>query len=117
MDDSWETFYFGSIDAVNGGAGDDWDGDGCLNLTESRAGTDPTDPDSVFRITEVLPTAGSVEVSWSSESDRTYTLQCSTSLTDGSWTDVATGLVATPPTNSYTHESINPAAFYRVKVE
>ena len=114
MDDSWEVLYFGSTSETDG---DDWDADGSSNCTEFRAGTDPTDPESALRIIVLVPTELSVEVNWSGIEGKTHTLQTSQSLTDGSWSDVATGLEATPPTNSHTHQVLNPAAFYRVVVE
>lgn len=41
LPDSWELQYFGDLSQ---GPGDDFDGDGFINLEEYEAGTDPTDP-------------------------------------------------------------------------
>ncbi len=51
MDDDWETDHFGSTNAVNGGASDDYDLDGINNLLEFAFGSNPTvvdDPATVF---------------------------------------------------------------------
>lgn len=117
MDDTWETTYFGGISADKGDPDDDWDGDGSSNLSEFIAGTDPTDPDSLFEITGVTVEAGSVQVSWSSVEGKTYTLQYSTTLESGSWTNVADSDTATSSTTTLTHETDGPTAFYRVIVE
>jgi arylsulfatase A-like enzyme len=51
MDDDWEVLYFGSTNAVNGGALDDYDLDGIDNLLEFAFGSNPSvidDPASVL---------------------------------------------------------------------
>jgi len=51
MDDDWETDHFGSTNAVNGGAHDDYDSDGIDNLLEFAFGSNPTvvdDPAAIF---------------------------------------------------------------------
>jgi arylsulfatase A-like enzyme len=42
MDDDWEVHYFGSTNAANGGAQDDREPDGIVNLLEFAFGSDPT---------------------------------------------------------------------------
>ena len=51
MSNDFEQQYFGNPTAAP--PGDDSDGDGETNLEEFRAGTDPLDSQSVFRITEI----------------------------------------------------------------
>jgi arylsulfatase A-like enzyme len=46
MDDDWEVYWFGSTNAVKGGASDDFDGDGLDNLTEFVFGSNPTVDDA-----------------------------------------------------------------------
>ena len=48
--DAWEYHYFGGLTTPNGGANDDFDGDGLSNWYEYVTGTDPTDPSSGFRL-------------------------------------------------------------------
>ncbi|MFC1582424.1 FG-GAP repeat domain-containing protein [Planctomycetota bacterium] len=43
LPDAWEIKYFGAIDALLGGPGEDFDSDGSTNLIEYQAGTNPDD--------------------------------------------------------------------------
>src|SRR5205823_7331088 len=66
LPDAWEGLYgLSAFDAtgVNGANGDP-DGDGFTNLQEYLAGTDPTDRNSLLRITRL--SGGGQIVSWSS---------------------------------------------------
>ena len=47
---NWLSYYFGSTNAANGGANDDYDHDGMRNRDEYLAGTDPKDAASCLRI-------------------------------------------------------------------
>ncbi|MCP5537472.1 MAG: lamin tail domain-containing protein [Akkermansiaceae bacterium] len=114
MPDSWEKYHFGGTGETDDG---DWDKDGTANIMEYLAGTDPDDPESVFHITSIAQEPAAVVLHWSSVEGKTYTVQRSGDLTDGSWVDVETGIPATAPTNTYTHAISGTAAFYRVVVE
>lgn len=46
MDDDWEILHFGSTNALNGGALDDFEGDGLVNLLEFAFGSNPTVDDA-----------------------------------------------------------------------
>ncbi|MBN1674463.1 MAG: hypothetical protein JXR37_25670, partial [Kiritimatiellae bacterium] len=50
LSDAWETAHFGGAGEPDGGAGDDFDGDGLLNIEEYIAGTDPASGTSVFAV-------------------------------------------------------------------
>ncbi|MDP4642817.1 MAG: lamin tail domain-containing protein [Opitutales bacterium] len=117
MNDSWEEYYFVTIDAVNGGPSDDWDSDGSSNLSEYIAGTDPTDPADLFCVKLFSISGTSVDVSWSSVSGKTYAIQKCTDLTGNSWGSIVPGINATSPTNSYNLTSEDTEAFFRVIVE
>jgi hypothetical protein len=67
----------------------DSDGDGALDGAEVAAGTDPLDSKSIFRLVEIMRgPSGTATVRWSSVPGRSYTLQVSLDLTNGSWTNV-----------------------------
>jgi uncharacterized repeat protein (TIGR01451 family) len=84
---------------ADSGPNADPDGDGLTNFQEYLSGTDPLSANSVLRITRVSPVSDGLEVSWSSETGKVYTVQMSTSLTD-EFLPVATGLSAEPPENT-----------------
>ena len=98
----------------------DPDHDGLLNWMERIAGTDPTN--AVSSLTVSPPTnspvaAGQFVVCWQSVSGRTYAVMMATNLLVG-FTNLATGVVATPPMNVHTDNTDSAAGrFYRVKVE
>ncbi len=115
LPDWWETLYF----AGNADPNADPDGDGMSNLAEYRAGTNPTDRNSVFAFIRILPdAAGGLKVEWSSISNRTYVLQRSTNL-PGGFVDLQTGIQATPPMNSLRDASAIDSGpyFYRLRVQ
>ena len=86
MPDSWETDY--GLDTSANDASADNDGDGAGNYAEYIADTHPTNPASVFAIEIDLPT--NMTVSWSSSSNRLYSLWYTTNLTDTiSWAPVS----------------------------
>lgn len=106
MDDSWEESYFHNLDQTAAG---DYDGDGTSNLAEFRLGLDPTKSSSRF----AASVSGAL-VQWPAASGLSFTVQRSTSLEAGSWSDVAT-VIAAGSTASWT-DPAPPAgkAFYRV---
>lgn len=106
LDDNWENTYF---QGPGEGAAGDYDHDGTSNLAEYRLGLNPANPSSRFaaRVT------GST-VQWPAAAGLSFTVQRSTTLAAGSWTDVAT-VQATGAQGSWT-DPAPPAgkAFYRV---
>lgn len=97
----------------------DSDGDGVPNWQEAIAGTDPQKAQSFLRITRVAYANldQSFLLEWPSETNRTYRVLRSTSVC-GVYQPVATGLVATPPLNTFRDLSPGPSgAFYRIEVE
>lgn len=94
----------------------DRDGDGLSDGQELIAGTAPTRPTSVFRVTGVAtPTNGTVQLAWPSTSNRVYTIQRAADLT-GTWSNLVAGIAATPPGNTYndTNAFGSTKWFYRV---
>jgi len=117
MPDSWEIDYFGNTNAVDGGADEDWDEDGATNYDEWRAGTDPTDAESVFALTDVGQTSGCV-FSWLSATGKFYSLWISTNLVSGEFTLTNSAIPATPPVNVYTTGICDAkSVFYRLSID
>ncbi|NCD34805.1 MAG: hypothetical protein EOL87_15485 [Spartobacteria bacterium] len=117
--DEWEMNYFGSLTAVNGAPQEDWDEDGFSNYNEWYAGTDPTDPSSALsmQMDKIIAGTGLV-MSWESAEGKTYAIQMTTTLIDGSFTNtVASDIEATSPVNVHTNPMENGCAFYRVIVQ
>ncbi len=118
--DWWEMWYFGTV-IGQGGVLDgtlDPDGDGQNNRQEAEANTDPLDPLSVFRITDVVSPSGGVgfAVGWLSQTGRTYTVERADNLMSA-FTPVTGNLPATPPRNAYTNQSLGSGPWlYRVRV-
>lgn len=117
LPDDWETWFFGFVGVDPNG---DDDGDGLSNWAEYRAGTDPTDPNSVFKFVHYFPhPAGGFQVEWSSAEGRFYRLERSTTLLQNSWSLVRTNIAATPPTNTFHDVNALPPGpwFYRLRLE
>jgi hypothetical protein len=123
LPDAWELEWLG--DLASDGQGDR-DGDGFSDWDEYIAGTDPLDSES--RLQLFPPTHPGQPISWTSVSDRTYSILRSNSL-DGSYVTIRTGILATPSLNEYrdplldqvlkTNEPgpVDGPWFYRVQVE
>lgn len=95
----------------------DRDGDGQSDGDELIAGSCPTNPASSFRFGSPANNAlGAPVVSWNSASNRVYTLQRGTNLSDGAaFTNLSAALTATPPANVYTDSPAGSGPwFYKV---
>ena len=96
----------------------DTDGDGQKNSAEAAAGTNPTQPASVIRITNVIPFGGGVQLSFPTELGKRYQIQTSPTLVAATWTNLGAPL-APDATGSLTTTNTAPGAldlFYRVSV-
>jgi len=100
----------------------DTDGDGMANWQEWAAGTDPTNKESVLRMT--LPATGAITpsgavVQWTSVSNKFYILQRTTNLVTGFGEVVTNHIPAIPPLNATTDPSATGQQqyFYRIEVE
>ncbi|HUJ09101.1 MAG TPA: alpha-amylase family glycosyl hydrolase [Verrucomicrobiae bacterium] len=99
--------------------GDDADGDGMSNWQECLAGTDPDDPNSVFRIDKISVTGNDIAVTWTARADKTNQLESSRLLaTNAAWLSVGSPIVGagTPVTQTDFGAATNPPAFYRVRL-
>jgi uncharacterized repeat protein (TIGR01451 family) len=72
--DDWEEIFFGSTSAMNGGPGDDFDGDGLTNLQEFLSGTAPSDFANSLRILRVVAAEDGVTVWFYAAAGRRYQL-------------------------------------------
>lgn len=112
--DDWEmAFFYGAADPAA-----DPDGDGVSNLKEYLAGTNPLDPNSVLAFIDIQQDGNGVTVRWSSESDRYYRIERSSSLLEG-FVPIATGVEGVPPVNEFHDPDVSPnqRAFYRIGLE
>ena len=113
MPDTWEIQYFGS---TNSGAYADWDLDGFANYFEYRAGTDPTNGASALQIEGVASGPGEMVLQWQSVSGRVYSILNNGSITSA-WSTLRSGIPATPPMNTITESVVNPAGYWRIKLD
>jgi hypothetical protein len=90
---------------------EDTDGDGQPNAAELNSQTDPLDPASSLRITQIIRKALTATVSWQSVIGRSYRLQQSGDLRV--WSDIAT-VVANNVTTSAVAPVAGSRTFYRV---
>lgn len=107
----------------DGDAGLDSDGDGQDNLSEYIAGTHPRDANSTFRILSLEndTTKGKRTLRWAAAAYRSYRVESSTSLAEGTWQTVP-GLEflrngsKAREWNVDLPESADPHRFYRISI-
>jgi hypothetical protein len=84
---SWQVQYFGSTTDPAAAPNADPDGDGCDNLCEFQAGTDPTNGASYLHITSITLQGDDVVLTWATGLGRTNVVQSTTGLPDGSYSN------------------------------
>ena len=113
MDDSWENHFFGDLSRDGSG---DFDRDGMTDASEFLAATDPLNNLSLFRITDISSSTGSVTITWDSIEGRVYRVQYTDSLGEATWMDLGGDISATATSTSTIDNTINGVTqrFYRV---
>ena len=117
--DAWRLRYFGTVNNILSLAAANADGDGANNWQEYVAGTDPTDPNSVLRVSTgqaVAETSQDCVVQWPSVAGKSYIIERSASVFGPNWIPVSTNTGS--GTDMVFHDSSGGAVrFYRVRVD
>lgn len=123
LEDAWERAHWGGLNVAT--ASSDADGDGFSDLSEFRAGTNPTNAASLLIIDGLVPFAvegQGVSITWRSVPDRFYRLDRSTNLLlEGSGfmpvTSGVPGQAGAGATTLTDPAPPPPPVFYRIHVE
>ena len=83
--DLWEWQFTNTLAAL--GSPGDADRDGSQDSDEFAAGTDPLDPLDVLRISALEANTPGRMIGWAGKATRVYTVQSTTNLATGAWTD------------------------------
>ncbi|HEY4284495.1 MAG TPA: M12 family metallopeptidase [Chthoniobacterales bacterium] len=118
MPDNWELNH--SLNTSVNDANADKDGDGMTNIQEYKAGTDPNNASSTFRISSIVPISGNYQISFPSVLGKTYRLEYRDNLITGNWAPLVDGIFGT---GSSTIQILDSGAgdltrrFYRLTLE
>lgn len=119
--DTWRLRYFGTTQNLLSHAQADADGDKVDNWHEFRAGTDPNDIHSFFklmssRLQENHDSDRGIQLRWPTRATQHYIIECASRLNATEWTEVAE-VVGNGALMQYTdHSNQNGAKFYRVRL-
>jgi hypothetical protein len=125
--DVWRAQYFPNqpTNNINGTATNalscaacDPDGDGMSNMQEYLAGTDPTNPGSLFHVTTVQPSGNDYLVSFTSVIGKVYDVESCTDLVSGAWGVVTNNLAGNNSLIQITDPGAAsvPQRFYRARL-
>jgi hypothetical protein len=111
LPDDWQRSYWGEKPGGWNGASADDDGDGASNYHEFLAGTDPTDPKSVLKVSFSQGELGRY-LNWKTRPGSIYQVQFSTNF--GGWENLGTPRRAAGTVDSLLLEGVYERAFYRI---
>ncbi len=114
MPDGWELWHFGSTTQSVGSA--DADLDGMINAYEFTAGTDPTNPASVFSLLPPELDHDTMALSWNSVTGKVYTVTSALDLQIGFTQSVLSAITATAPVSRVSVAIPDVGAFYEISV-
>jgi sulfatase modifying factor 1 len=111
MDDDWETAFFGNLGQA---ATNDFDRDGQDNGSEYIAGTNPTNPASLFELVPGVAGVDSIKVEWPHAQGRTYNVYWTDNLQYTAFEPLETNIAY--PRNSITVTPVQVQGFFKVDV-
>src|ERR1017187_2128841 len=79
-----------------------------------RSGTDPTNPNSVFRLSAAATANSTVTLTWPAVMGKSYQIQYKTNLNDPVWLTAPGNVSVTGSQGSYLAPAATPSSFYRV---
>ena len=96
----------------------DEDGDGQNNAAEDAAGTNPLDSSSVLKAISTAISGSDVVITIATVPGKTYQLETSSTLLQGSWQETGGPVQATGPSTPFLHTggAVDPKRFYRARV-
>jgi hypothetical protein len=120
--DWWMIQYFGHVTGQSFDqslAQDDPNGTGMTTLQDFIAGTNPTDPTSVFQVVVAPPASpgGNATLNWSAVEGRTYSVQYKDSLGDPAWEPVSGTPVINGNQGQFAVPTDQASRFYRIVVQ
>ena len=117
--DWWMIQYFGHPTGEASDlslASDDADGSGMSNLQDYIAGTDPTNANSVFRLSAAATANSTISLTWPAVAGRSYQIQYKTNLDDPVWLTAPGNISVIGSQGYYLAPAAQSHSFYRVLV-
>lgn len=92
----------------------DTDGDGVSDAAEQLPGTNPTDPNSVFRIRLSVSMSEKIELTWPGATNRIYEVLFSTNLQ--TWSVIGDS-ITNPALPSFTNQINDPIGYFQIRIK